>query len=175
VSPDALHDLCEELLLRSAEALDTIPVLVGGAGLQGAPTRQYVSMGVPVADCPDQLVVWAAAIREEPTNADREATSQIWINTAELHVQALRCQPTPKDAKSIIPAATLTAAGRQSSADAWALWNHLHNLRYAGLLFQKCERVRWEGMTAIEPSGGVGGWELILRGQLDGYPEVLGT
>lgn len=175
MSPDALHELASELLDRSAEALDTIPVLVPGQGLTGAPSRAYVNNGVPVADCPDQLVVWSSALREEPTGAEKEATSVLWINAAEFHVQIFRCQPTPQNANTIIPATALTRAARQSNADAWALWNHLHNLRYAGLLFAKCERVRWDGMTAIEPSGGVGGWELVVRAQLDGYPEVFGS
>jgi hypothetical protein len=176
VSPDSLHDLCVETLLRSAEALDTIPVLVAPE-LDGAPERAYVNSGIPAADCPDQLVVWAAAVRELPRGgtSTEEQSAAFWVNAVEFHVQILRCLPVPGSAKKIVPATALQAKARQTNADAWALWNHLHNLRAANLFFTECEIVRWDNLIAIEPAGGAGGWELVFRAQLDGYPEVLGS
>lgn len=176
--PSAVHELCEELLTAATEALDTIPDFIASPTMQGAPTRRYINNGVPAADCPDQLVVWASAVRTLPRGGDGESgdtSTTFWVNGVELHVQILRCLPTPTGVKKIVPATELQANARQSNADCWALWNHLHNLRAAELLFQGCSVVRWDGMTTVEPSGGAGGWELVVTAQLDGYGEVLGS
>jgi hypothetical protein len=63
------------------------------------------------------------------------------------------------------------AAAAQVNADAWAIWNHTFNLVRSGELFRLCELVSWDGMRSIIPSGGCGGWTLVVRVKLDGYEE----
>jgi hypothetical protein len=67
------------------------------------------------------------------------------------------------------PVADVQAAAEQTNADAWALWNYIFNLISAGELFRLCEKIQWNGLRSIVPSGGCGGWLLVLTVQTDGY------
>ena len=69
------------------------------------------------------------------------------------------------------------AAAQQIYADRWALWNHIFNMIAAGLLFDRCGNVIWQGMTPIttEASAECYGSVLTLVVSLDGYEEVFGT
>jgi hypothetical protein len=66
-------------------------------------------------------------------------------------------------------------SAEQLNADAWALWTHIFNLLHAGLLFETCGEVHWDGLRSFGPQGGCGGWTMQLRVSLDGYEEVLST
>jgi len=55
------------------------------------------------------------------------------------------------------------------NADAWALWNYFFNNVGSGGLITLCQEVFFEGITAVSPSGGCGGWTANIRVQLDGY------
>lgn len=177
--PGDLFAAADELLLASAEALDTIPDLLGTA-FDGAPERQLISPGAPVHDCCEQLAVWV-----QPVGAGARSPATLapdmQITRPTLRVHATRCVPTGRIVqKQYVPpsAASITAAAEQVHADGWALWNHIFNLINAepdALLFSKClDLVQW-GMQAITPSGGCAGWEMQFTIGLDGYHEDLST
>jgi hypothetical protein len=174
--PGDLFETANDLLLAAAEALDTVPDLLG-TGFLGAPTRQFVAPGNPVHDCCEQLAVWV-----NPVGAGARSPGTLapdfMLARPTFRVEATRCIPQGKIvAKQYVPplASALTASAEQHLADGWALWNHIFNLVNADLLFQKClDMVQWN-MTVITPSGGCVGWALTFVVGVDGYREVLTT
>ena len=177
--PGDLFDTAAELLAAAAEALDTIPDLLGTA-YEGAPDRQLVSPGNVVHDCCEQLAVWVNPVGEGARSPGTLAPDMQIIRPT-LRVHATRCVPTGRIVNKTYvppPADAVTAAASQVHADGWALWNHMFNLLNAEpepLLFSKCQDlVRWS-MAALTPSGGCAGWEMQFTIGLDGYREDLET
>ena len=167
--PQDLFDLCQELLDACVESLDTIPTFA--PGLEGAPERSFVSPGASVDDCCPQLTVWAQVVGESPNSPGSfrgKSAVDGQINVLSLVARITRCLPTQGDPP---PTTDLQAAAEQINADGWALWNHLYNMVRAEQLFMLCGEVFWDGLRSIVPSGGCGGWNLILRVELDGYEE----
>jgi hypothetical protein len=174
--PGDLYDTAHDLLLASAEALDTIPDLLGTA-FDGAPERQFISPGNVVHDCCEQLAVWVNPIGTGARSPGTFAPDMQIIRPT-FRVHSTRCVPTGTIvAKRYVPpdAALISLAAEQVDADGWALWNHIFNLINADLLFQKClDLVNWS-MAALTPSGGCAGWEMQFTVGLDGYSEDLTT
>jgi hypothetical protein len=174
--PGDLFDTATDLLLASAEALDTIPDALG-TGFLGAPDRQFVSPGDPVHDCCEQLAVWVNPIGAG-ARSPQTLAPDFQIARPTFRVHATRCTPTGRlEGKRYIPPdpALLSASAEQHLADGWALWNHIFNLVNAELLFQKCgDMVQWTAQV-ITPMGGCFGWELSFGVLVDGYREVLTT
>ncbi len=178
--PTDLHEIAEELLAASVEALDTIPTF--SPGLAGAPERNFVSPGRPAFDnCCDhggQLTVNAALIAPKQTNPTVQGIDPRFarINLVQFNITIVRCIPTASGQWAEPPSsAALALAADQTDADAWALWNHLWNMVRAGTLLTLCSELFFDGLRALDPSGGCGGWVLALRAQVDGYEEILGT
>ena len=172
--PEDLQALAEELLAASVDALDTIPTFA--PGLAGAPERSYVSPGLPSFDftnvedfcegC-EQLTVHVASVNEMPIRDDTHKQGSR-KNIVTFVVTATRCIPTIQN--GLFPtAAEIQAAAEQTNADGWALWNHIWNLIRSGDLFSLCGPVSWDGLRAINPSGGCGGYTLTLRAEVEGY------
>lgn len=167
--PQDLQALCQELLDACVDALDTIPAFAPALG--GAPERRYISPGQSVDECCEQLTVWAAAVQPSPNTPSPsvgKAAVTGQINTVNLVVRIIRCVPTGESGQ---PPDTddLQDAAAQINADGWALWNNLFWDVKSGLLFSVCGEVFWDGLRSITPSGGCGGWNLLLRVELDGY------
>jgi len=169
MGPGDLFALSQEFLSACEDALDTIPTLE--PGLVGSPARAFVSPGQSADDCCDQLTVWPGPIVERPIGiqVDQDCPARIIMVT--LTARIIRC--VPKEAVPDMIASEWAAA--QIDADAWALWNHLYNLRCAGALSTLCDSVEWVSLTPIVPSGGCGGWVLTARFQLDGYQETIAS
>lgn len=178
--PEDLQLLAEELLAVCVEALDSIPGSVVGLG--GAPLRSFVSPGVPVFDwvqpafdgvgCCDQVTVHVEAITDAPTSPGGLAAGQkkVKINHVTLVATVTRCVPVSLD--GLPPAvADLEEAAAQINADGWAIWNHVFNLILAGEFLTLCTERFFDGMRAIRPSGGCGGFVFTFRAGLDGYEE----
>lgn len=165
-----LTALCDELLAASIEALNTLPGI--DVRLEGAPDRAFTSSGQPALDCCEdgQLSVNAAAISASPATGQTCKSGR--TNYVGLTVTIGRCIPVGGDQGLPPSSEELDDAAAQTNADAWALWNHLYGLWCAGLLFSMCGGVFWDGMRALQPSGGCGGWVLALRVSLDGYDDV---
>jgi hypothetical protein len=183
-SPDDLHILATAFLAECVDALDSIPTLVPGQGLIGAPERRFVSPGLPVWDCCEQLAVHASPMSEADTtpsglDAGRRSARQARINHASFIATITRCVPTGElttAGEIVVPEAVdLSLAARQINNDGWALWNRLFNAVYAGRLLTLCDEVFWDGIIPVVPAGGCAGWTVSMRASLGGYPEILGT
>jgi len=172
--PGDLHALAEEYLAACVEALNTIPDL---AGLGGAPLRSYVTHGRPVNDCCDQIVVSVEPVRESATGHVTGATSKSiktgWTNLVTLAAMISRCIPVPDAHGNPPPVADMQASAAQLNADNWALWNHVHNMAAAGLIFSQCGELYFDGIVPMQPNGGCAGYILTVRASLDGYAEEL--
>ena len=169
--PEDLQALCQEFLDACIEALDTIPTFAPGLG--GAPERSYISPGQSADDCCPQLTVWAQAVGESPTSPGSfrgKSAKEGQINVVTLVARILRCVTTEMSRDNIGPDTTaLQEDAAQINADGWALWNHIYSMVRAGELFMLCGEVFWDGLRSVTPSGGCGGWNLVLRVELDGY------
>ena len=177
MSPDIgdLDLLCHEYLDACVEALDTIPVF--DPGLAGAPDRSFVSPGASADDCCPQLTVWAERVTESPSSPGftTGVPSCERINLVTLIARIVRCLPGMQENGNFPNADALEAAATQKDADGWALWNHVFNQHCAGLLFEECGEVHWDGLSSVNPSGGCAGWQLQVRASLGGYQETFGT
>jgi hypothetical protein len=183
-TPEDLQALAEEFLSVCADALDTIPTYAPALG--GAPERTFVSPGVPVFDwvqpafdgvgCCDQLAVHVESVSDAPTAPGGLAAGQkkAKITHVTLIATVTRCVPMSINGMAPDPA-DLEDASAQINADGWALWNHIFNLMLAGEFLTLCTERFFDGMRAIRPSGGCGGWLLTVRAQLDGYEELPGS
>jgi hypothetical protein len=182
--PDDLWQIAQAYLDDCAEALDTIPDFV--PELDGAPERQFLSPGMPVSDFVDRDCCSQLAVRVDPIvelgttpgglDAGRRAAREAWKNSVTLVAHIWRCIPSGDNAMGgFIPpsASELTLASRQIYADAWALWNHLHNLVRAEHLVSLCDEVFFDGLIPMVPAGGCAGWTAVIRVSLEGYEELL--
>lgn len=170
--PTDLQDLCLDLLGAAVEALDTIPNY--DAQLEGAPDRAFVSPGLPALDCCDQLTVHAQSIIDAPISPGGLAAGKkcaARIGHVGLVVTITRCIPTLDEAGNYPLPSSMEFAAAQTNADAWALWQHIYDLVCDEQLFSLCKEVFWDGLRALNPQGGCGGWVMNLRVTLDGYDE----
>lgn len=172
-----LQALSEALLDACAEALDTVHA--EDPALLGAPPRQFVSAGLPVWDCCEQLVVHVVGLVEGETSPGGNAAGKRYaygrINHVLLNATLTRCITPPGAMGDPPPVAAMQADGIQHNADGWALWNHLYNLQSSGLFLTLCDEVFFEGITAAAPAGGCAGWVVAVRAYLGGYTETLTT
>jgi hypothetical protein len=169
-----LYTASQEVLDAAVQALDTIPVSAPGLG--GAPERVFVSAGAPVLDCCDQLTVHVQDIREAATpplelGPGTRHKQDFWINLIRFQITIGRCFDFGSYPSGGAPdPALLDEAAQQTQADAWALWNVIHNLmrERPPSLFSICELVFNDGITALTPAGGCYGWVMSIRGEVDG-------
>lgn len=164
------------LLDVAVDSLATLPAT--DALLQAAPGRQYVSPHAPVVDC-EQVVAWVAYLEEGDVNETpgiRGMTGR--VNVPTLALMVVRCVPPLAPGRSgrvVAPAAdTLTAVARQTSADAWVVWEGLNTARKGGR-FDLCSHVQVGRATPLEGMGGMCGWQFPIQVQIDGYPVELGS
>lgn len=176
VGPEDLHALAEDFLAACVESLDTIPTFAPALG--GAPERSFISPGLPVWDCCEQLTVHVEALVEGDTSPGGLATGRRAVYTREnlvvLVASLTRCIPTTGRGGGMdeLPwPEDLEAAAAQIHADGWAIWNHIFNMIRVNEFSDRCSEVFWDGMRAYVPSGGCAGWVLTLRVKLDGYEE----
>lgn len=173
--PEDLHALAQELLDAAVASLDTIPTFAPALG--GAPERSFISPGLPVWDCCEQMTVHVENIFETATSPGglgpgRRAVHGR-VNQVAFVVSITRCIPTvginPQD--EIPLTQDLELAAEQIHADGWALWNHLYSMQRDNELFALCDLVNWDGIRTFIPSGGCAGWEFRISVQLDGYED----
>ena len=169
--PEDLHVLATDFLAACVEALDTIPTFAPGLG--GSPERSFVASGQPTFDCCPQLTVHVGPLSEGVSAPPVPTSSAARVNRVGLVATVIRCIPGPDKSGNPPSAVEQQNAAEQIHADRWALWNHVWNMQRAGLIFQRCNDVIWDGLTPVIPQGGCGGSVLTLRIGYDGYEEVL--
>ena len=156
----------QELLDVAEAALQTTD-----AGFTGS---AFLNPGQPAFDVQcDFVCVWQSA-----TNLAVPATipaSQIFrtgprVNLVTFNVTNGRCIHSGS-LKSGPTIAEKTGDAETHMQDGIALWNGITDALADGELFQGvCSQLIVLGMTAYTPQGGIAGWNLVLQGQIDGYP-----
>lgn len=169
--PQDLQILAEEFLAACVEALDTIPTFAPGLG--GSPERFFIAPGQPVYDCCPQLSVHVGPVSEGVSAPPVPTASYARVNRVTLVATIIRCLPGPDKSGNPPSAEDQQDSAIQIHADRWALWNHIWNMQRAGLIFQRCGDVIWDGIVPVIPQGGCGGSVLTLRVSYDGYEEAL--
>jgi hypothetical protein len=162
-----LHTLAEEFLFACADSLNML-----SAPLAGVPDRAFVAPNLVADDC-EQLVTYVGGIAEKPGSTDTH--NQSWINQVTLVGRIVRCCFPMGTMDRPPTAAEWAAVSEQTDADAWVLWNHLHNLIRAGSLFSTCPKQSWDSMRPIPVSGACGGWIVQVRAELDGFADPVIT
>jgi hypothetical protein len=177
--PGDLHAFAVAYLDACVEALDTIPNFPETSALLGAPDRRFVSPGIPVWDCCEQLAVHVPLMNEADTTPGGldagKRTNRGYVNSITFLATITRCIPTMDDNGNPPTAAALEAKAAQIDADGWALWNHLHNLKASAQLLTLCDEMFFDGILAAVPSGGCAGWTVTVRAAIGGYEELLGS
>jgi hypothetical protein len=143
----------------------------------GAPQCAYISPGVPAWDaCPCLVVhcggpVVADTFPLQPAlGPDHRVTVHGQVNLIVLTATILRCVPVITEEGGLPQPADFAAATQQTSADLWAIWNHVRQAKHDGTLFAPREReFRFEPPVAVNQQGGAGGWQITVRTELDGY------
>jgi hypothetical protein len=177
-----LDDIAHELLEHCVDALDSIPLF--DATLLGAPDHRYVAFGLPAFDCPTQLTVHVTPISEYDTTpggleAGKRASRGAWVNLVALVITVTRCVTTgdlsSMGTYSPPSLAALNADSKQGNHDAWALWNHLHNVKASGEFLTLCDAADFGDLLALIPSGESAGWTWTIQVVLGGYQEPIGS
>lgn len=159
-----------QALLDTAEA-----ALATASG--GPVTQAWMSPGMPAFDVQcDFVAVWegAAAFASSggiPASQQFRTGPRITIHA--LNVTTGRCLATGVGGRPPT-VAQKTADAVKHMEDGQALWNGVSAEIAAGELFGgTCSQITLQGMVAYTPQGGVGGWNLTVAVQIDGYPVTL--
>lgn len=142
------------------------------AGVPDGPA--FVAPGIPSLDCPEMVTVHVQTLQyaftqpSGPIQADQRAARRGLIQ-ATLVAQFVRCQPTITGTR-LPTSAEMTAAGKKSDQDVWAVWNHVTNLIRSGDLFEgSCPPNGIDPPALVTPQGASAGWAFQVRPQIGGY------
>lgn len=145
----------------------------------GAPQCAYISEGVPLWD-DECLVVYVGepAIADtfplQPTLAPGHRIALgVSVNLISMTALVLRCATKIDEYSQAPQAADHEKVARQTTADVWAIWNHLRQAKRDEALFPPKEREFFLSAAAIQnQEGGLTGWSITIRTELDGYKPV---
>jgi hypothetical protein len=149
----ARADMTDLLTALLASAMEWVP----DAG------RNYVSHGMPVADC-DTLAVWW-----ERSDATQDSKQHCMIQSVHtLHVSRWRCLRVTADNGEPRDAALVQADALLLAADGDAIWLGIVRDWAAGDLFDEvpvpCTAISLaRGMSQLPPQGEMAGWDAVIR------------
>lgn len=161
--------MLEEFFEACVEALRDTPA--------GPPDCAYIAEGPPPWDACPCLIVWAGG----PATADtlplqpmlspgHRAESQGMVNLVSITATVLRCSTLFDDSGHPPQPAQHAAVAEQTSADVWAIRNHVRAAKKAETLFAPRSReLFFDPTVAVNPMGGCAGWQIPFRVTLDGY------
>lgn len=144
----------------------------------GQPECAYICEGPPSWDTCPCLVVHAGGPRIadtfplQPSLAPmHRATVQGQVNLLTLTATILRCSPQISEDGSTLPTpAAHAVAARETSADLWAIWNHLLQMKRLETLFPPKDReFTIDPAVAVNTQGGCAGWQITIQTALGGY------
>lgn len=172
---ESLYALCDELLVAASQACE----LSRG----GAMDRVYVSPGPPAWDCPNQLTVHAGGPAEAdtaplqpPLQPYHRVDDGLLMNMITLTITALRCAPSWGEAPSTSTPSieALEEAAKETLDDVWCIWNHVATRKRDGTLFppKKTRELIFDQALPLLTEGGIAGWQMQMRVQLDGFTTV---
>jgi len=123
--------------------------------------RSYIAHGRPAADC-DSLVVWTESIAATQPNKNVCSIVSKWT----LHVSRFKCVPTMDESGNALPAEDYQESALDLALDGAAIWYGVIEAWIDGTLFDGaigCTEIDLtQGLSAIEPAGGMGGWDLVI-------------
>lgn len=174
----SMYDLAVDLLGAVSAAMATTDA--------GPPDIAYITLGEPAwAEACGQAVVQAAGLTEGRTDpgsggeAEGRRFERGRVNLVGMVAYAMRCVTISElnaQVFSLPSPATLSAIGKQSYEDGWAIWNYVTRATRKGLLFSgACSIVHFDGAPAATPEGNLGGWRFVCRVALDGYDPLPGS
>lgn len=167
-SPTVAYEYADQLLQHVVAII---------AATDGGPIEHaYVGPGVPALDC-ETICVWGQTLSylARQPNSPVDAGHRLVDARVPLFgfgIIVARCVPVtsgPEAADAPTPEQQ-DAAARIVLQDVWAIWNGLVELFVAGSLFGgRCSELFMDSAVALEPRGGIGGWQVQLRAGLPGY------
>jgi hypothetical protein len=168
----ALQETAKEYLAAVQAALATTanPIL----------DRAFVSPGVPSWDCGQIAVYVGTAVEADtaplmpPLQPMRRVDQGRMLNLVTFTAVVIRCcvpVPTGEGPNLLFPsAAAMQEVSDQTNADLWAIWNHLAQMKRAGLLFPPERReFTFDPAVPTAIAGGCAGWQIQVRVELGGY------
>lgn len=162
----SVREAAAELLAAAEAALATTT--------RGAVALSWLNPGLPAFDCGrDFVCVWesgAAFVASAVIPTSQQFRTGPRVTVVTLNVTTGRCLHVGTTARPPSEAEK-TADADVHMEDGQALWNNVGAAIAAGELFDgTCKQVSLQGMTAYTPQGGLGGWNLVVSAQIDGYP-----
>lgn len=171
---DDLYTLCREYLDACAAAVATAP--------GGAIARAYVATALPAFDC-EQLTVHAGGPAEgdtaplqPPLQLGHRADNVGAVHLINMTATVCRCAPviTSKGQTVLNPnIAQMEAHSRITLGDLWAIWNYIRARYRDDTLFTttmgRRRELFFDPAVAVNTAGGITGWQVQIRVQLDGY------
>lgn len=175
--PNDLQDLASEYLAAAEQAVATT--------IGGPISRSYISPGLPSFDCgADEISVYVGPAAEGPTSplspplvVGLRSVHTEKVNLVALTCTVVRCVPTVGGTGQMPSASAIEAAAAKTNADLWAIWNVVPAFYRAGQIFTRSDGEQrlliFDPAVPLDPSGGVGGWRVQIRVELDGYRPVV--
>jgi len=161
---DSIALAAADLLAAAEAALATTD-----AGFAG---QAFLNPGLPAFDTScDFVCVWMGA--ENLAVSPGIPTAQNFrtgprVNLVTLNVTSGRCLHTSR-AGGVPSLAQKNQDAIVHMQDGQALWNEIGDAIADGLFKGTCRQITMQGMTAYTPQGGLGGWNLVVVVQIDGY------
>jgi hypothetical protein len=82
----------------------------------------------------------------------------------------VRCVPTLDENGNPPSPDDVAAATAVLNMDLWSIWTRVRTEHKAGTLFSgDCGHLFYDGATAIEEEGGVAGYQIDFRADIDGF------
>lgn len=179
--PTDLFDAAAEFLEACKDALEGAP--------GGAAERCFVSPGPPAWDTPDQLTVHVGGPAEGAVSPGSPALAEghrVAVSGSLLLVSltatVLRSVPVVGTAgRQTLPTpSAITEAAAVLHGDLWAIFNHCRDLKRRGRLFAAHDgsattrEMMFDPVVSLNPAGGIAGWQIPVRVQVDGYRSADG-
>lgn len=168
----SMFDLADEYLAAIVAAMTSTTA--------GAPDRAWVAPGQPAweTDCA-QACVFIPALTEEGT-APLGPPMQVGlrhkgnrVNLVSMAGFAVRCADVSEANQQVYQPpfdATLSGQARAVYEDGWAIWNTVTAMVNDDTLFGgRCGDVHFDLGNPLVPQGGLVGWQVNLRVELNGY------
>lgn len=163
---ETLTEYADELLtLCNAALADTVG---------GEIDRSYLSPPTPPWDC-EQVTVEVASIGDWPLpttstlGSGRRITAA--LNFIGFRIVVIRdCIPGLDDDGDFPDPDDIRASAIEGHQDVWAIWTRIRTAYIHGDLFEgNCDHLVFDGATALETSGGHGGYQIDLRAEIAGF------
>lgn len=145
----------------------------------GAITRSFVSPGPPAFDC-SQLAVYVGGPIDAntqplspPLAIGRRPSQTGAVHLVNLTCLVTRCVPVLGEEGEPPDPAAIEASAQETIGDVWSIWNTVRSLYRKKLIFTRPDGIQrelfFDGALPLHPLGGIGGWQIPIRVQVDGY------